>query len=650
MSKKKTEVKFKRHEIKEPTKDSIKELVNLYKAAEDESSYLDSEKKFFHEEADPLKKLIEKKRAKRKKTIWGLVIIFLFFLAGSALAGFLYFSGHRTFNNENLSITIQGPEKTKLGEKIDYQIKYENIGDVALEEARINIQLPKGFILERSDPEIINKQIDLKVILIRSTGYINISGHFIDDISHEQKIVTTMYFVPSNFNSEFSKEASLSTLLELPELDFNINYPASVTLGQKFNIKIEPTNATNVDFEKLKLELVAPQGFQTLSNTPKAAEETNTWFIDNLIANTKGTEVQTAGNFINDLVFSDETEREKPFKIRLLIQDAESQYTLLAEKEILIRISDQPIQAYLIINGSTDNKNVSLSKILTYSLVIKNTGADTFEDLIAKTIIKSSPVDIIDWEKISDNNYGQIETSTEGKLIIWTGADIKKLETFKTKEEVTINFSVPIKSLDQLKSINAEDLDDTQIESISEIYTNTQSESVPSAIKSNPVNIFLNSNIDLETKALYYFTDGTPIGSGPFPPEVGQKTQLTVFWDLTNDLHEMQNIEITSTLPKYVTLVGTPNATIGQISFSEESNTLSWKINTLPKTIKEANCTFNVEFIPTDKQKGKFLQLTGNTTMTAKDAQTNDTIIKTKNIITTALEADEFVTEQGLVK
>jgi len=650
MTKKKTEFKFKRHDINAPPKDSIKELVNLYKAAEDEHNYLDSEKKFFQEELNPLKKLIEKKRAQRRRAIWISIISSLFILATTAFAGFVYFNGHRTFNNENLNLTIEGPEKAKLGESVDYIIKYENIGDVALEEARINIQLPHGFILERSEPEIINKQIDLKLILVKSSGYINIKGHYLDNLDQEQKLLVTVYFVPSNFNSEFTREASHKTILEMPNISFSLNYPASVTLGQKFNLKFETNNETNVTFEKVKVELIYPDGFQMLSSTPESSESENIWLIDKLMANTKEKEIQVAGNFQSELVFSNETERVKPFKIRLLAEGQAGFWSLLAEKEITITISDQPIQAYLIINGSTDNKNVNLGKILTYSLVVKNTGQEDFTDIIAKTIIKSAPVDIIDWEKISDNNYGQIENDKNGKVIIWSGNDIEKLATLRTKEEATINFSVPIKTIDQLKSIGADSLNDTQIESISEIYVNNSAEEKNPPVKSNPVNISLNSNTELETKALYYYLDGTPIGAGPFPPKVGEKTQLTIIWEITNDLHEMQNLKVTSTLPKYITLVGPPNVTIGQANFSEESNTLNWEINTLPKNIKEANCTFNIEFTPTEKQRGKFLQLTGNATLTAKDAMTNDTIIKTKNILTTALEADEFITEEGLVK
>jgi len=650
MTKKKLGVQFKRHDIKAPPKDALKDLVNLYKAAEDEASYVDSEKKFFHEETDPLRKIIEKKRAHKKRVVFISILISLFILAGTAFAGFLYFSGHRTFKNETLELTIVGPEKAKLGEPIEYQIKYVNTGDVGLEEAKMNIQLPHGFILDKSDPALVNRQININTIKINSTGIITLSGRFIDNLEHEQKMVATLYFIPSNFNSEFSSETSLNTLLELPKVEFNINYPASVTLGQKFNLKIESKNESEYLFEKTKLEVTYPAAFQFLSATPKPIDVNTVWPIEKIMPNSTEKEIQIAGQFAPELIFQNEAERERPFEIQLLALGVNEQYYVIAEKEIMIKISEQPLQAYLIVNGSTDNKNVSLGKILTYSLVIKNTGAESFSDLKAKVIIKSAPIDIVDWEKIVDNNFGQIESGENGKVIVWTGTDIPKLETLKTKEDLTINFSVPLKSLEQLKSVNAEDLNDTNIESISEIYISDGSETPPPPVKSNPITISLNSNINLETRALYYYTDGTPLGTGPFPPEVGKPTQLHVFWDITNDLHEMQNIEVNSTLPKYITLIGSPNVSVGQFNFDEETNNISWKINSLPKTLKEAHCSFTIEFTPTDKQKGKFLQLTGNTTLTAKDAMTNETIIKTKNIVTTALEQDEFVTGEGLVK
>ena len=650
MAKKKLKIQFKRHDIKAPPKDSINDLVNLYKAAEDESNFIDSEKRFFHEETDPLKKIIEKKRAHKKKALWVGLLTTLLILAGTAFAGFLYFSGHRTFNSETLKLSIIGPEKAKLGETIEYQIKYVNSGTVSLEEAKMNLQLPHGFILEKSDPAIVNRQINLNTLTINSTGYVTLSGHYMDNLEHEQKLTTTLYFVPSNFSSEFTDETSFNTLLELPQMDFSLNYPASITLGQKFNLNIESQNNSPIQFENTKVEVTYPAGYEFLSSNPKINDENNVWPIAKMMPNSKEKEIQIAGSFKADLTFENEAERERPFKIQVLALGVNDQYYVLSEKEIVIKISDQPLQAYLIVNGSTDNKNVSLGKILTYSLVIKNTGDNDFENLLAKVIIKSAPVELVDWEKIVDNNFGQIESDETGKVIVWTGADIPKLETLEAKKDVTINFSIPLKSLNQLKTVNAEDLSDTKIESISEIYINPGAETSPLPVKSNPLTLSLNSNINLETKALYYYTDGTPLGMGPFPPEVDQTTQLHVFWDLSNDLHEMKDIKIESTLPKYITLVGTPNVTIGQFNFDEESNTLKWEIATLPKTIKEAGCNFVVEFTPTDKQQGKFLQLTGNTTLTAKDALTNDTIVKTKNILTTALEQDEFVTGEGLIK
>ena len=649
MSKTSHSLKFKRKKLKTPKKNPIKELMSLYDES-DELLELSVTNEQETEVSTPLKTLIEVTRAKKKKRFIFSILFTFFIFASTAFAGFLYFDKHKTFKQENISFEILAPNQAKIGEPIEYIIKYQNIGDVVLNNTKITIQYPHGLLVEATEPEINNHHWDIGDLDLYQSGEIKILGRIIDELDREQKLTTRITFEPSNFSSPFSKEIDINTLLEQPEIEFIVEYPATSTLGQKISINTQIKNKDDLGYEKPIFQIIYPEGFEYLASQPKPLEENKKWEMDILAPKSEDKEFSLEGKFPSDLVFKTDADRNKLFKVQVQALGADKQYHLVAEKEFIIKITDQALLAYLIINGSSENKNIELSNILTYSIVVKNNGSKDYEDIEIKIIIDSTPFDIIDWEKIFDDNFGQIKKTNKGKEIIWTGADINKLEILAPGKEVVISFTVPVKSYDLVKDTNMENLGDTKIFNTAEIHLGGETNADVPPLKSNPVVLNLSSNLDLEAKALYYYDDGTPIGSGPYPPEPGKTTQVHVFWNITNDIHEVQDISVTANLPAHVTLVKSTNPSIGQFEFDNTNHQLTWTIGTLPRTLQSAECNFAIEFTPNEKQSGKILQLLSNTTLTGKDAVTDAQIIKTQNILTTALEQDEYVAGSGSVK
>lgn len=652
MSKKNHSLKFKRKKLETPKKNPIKELMNLYREADelDDNTEIITAAAEPEKETTPLKSLIENTRAKKRKRLIYTAFFILIILAGTAFAGFLYFDKNKTFKQETLHLEITGPEKIKAGELVEYIINYKNIGDVALNDTKMVLQYPHGLMIESTTPSITGHQLELGTINVSQEGQFKITGRIIDDLDREQKLVARLVFKPNNFNSEFSKENSLSVLLEQPELDLVTDYPATITLGQKLNIETQIKNNGDIGFEKPQFQIIYPEKFEYLAAQPTPLEDNRKWELDILQPKSEEKKISIEGRFPADITFDDESEREQTFKVQIHARGNESSYHLVYEKEFKIKITDEALLSYLIINGSAENKNVELGNILTYSIVVKNNGQNKYEDLKVKMIINSTPLDIIDWENIDDDNFGEITKTDKGKEVLWNSQDVTGLNNLKPGKELMITFAVPIKPYEKLKDLNAEGLSDTKIENTAEVILGGEENSNVAPLRSNPVTLKLNTNVSLSAKALYFYDDGTPIGTGPYPPEVDETTQIAVFWDITNDIHEINNVSITANLPKYVNLVGSPSPSIGQFNLDEANNQITWTIESLPRTLQSASCNFNIQFTPNEKNSGKILQLLGNTTLTAKDAVTNSQIIKTQNILTTALEQDKYVTGDGAVK
>lgn len=641
------DLKFKRKKIKEDRNQALEELMEIYNEPTSSGSRQDKEEAL--EERESLKEIIEENRSKRKRNLLFFSFFIFLILAVAAAAGFFYFSSQQNSVNDEVLFSIEGPDKLKVGEVGEYKIKYANTGTVGLKNSRIIInQLPHGLIIQETSQEATNRTWPVGDLAPQSTGEITIKGKYIDKLETEQKIQLTYIFTPANFNAEFSKPATYNTALEAAPVEIEIISPGNVSPGQKITLEAKIKNPSDNVYESLKLEFIQPESFNLTSTDPAELKDKKLWEFPLLSARAIDKELKLEGSFANSLEIKDEADREKKFQMVLLAKGNNDQYYQINELSFNLKITDEPLIIYHIVNGSTSNKTVTLGSFLTFSVSVKNQGTQPYENLNITSIIKSEPADIIDWEKIKDENVGTISNTALGKEITWSKDQIEKLGKLDKAEEITLNYTLPIKAFSELSSFNQTEIAETSIETQSQI-TLTKDNIISTPIKSNLVELKISSNLAIEAKALYYFENGIQAGSGPYPPQVGEETMVHAFWAITNDLHELVEIKVSARLPEGIELANEQKLSTGEFKYDDVSREISWTINRLPEAMKEANADINLKFTPQTKDLGKLLQLLGNTTLTAKDTKTNALIVKTTNGLTSALEEDRYATGTGLV-
>jgi hypothetical protein len=649
-------VGFKVHKIDYPEENPIEELINLYEEEEIDGLVDDpevSEEEREHPTSKDEKSLIniiEKSRSKRKKRVILWTIIILFALASSALAGFLFFTNNKSFETQSVLLTIEAPEKIQVGQPIEYKIKYKNQGKFELLNSRILVQYPNGFILDQAEPELDNHKWLIGRLYPGEKGEVTLSGYIVDETAQEQKLTLNLTFEPSNFHSEFSQHSNHSVILETPNIEFANSFPSNITLGQKINLETKLKNKSEELFENIQLTFNYPEKFQVQSTKPSTFEDDNLWLVAELEENSESHNIQVEGFFPADMIFNTEEDREQKFTIDFSLPGKDDQYFKILQHEFTIKVIDQAINTYLIINGTTENKNIELGDTLILTILAKNNGSQNYEDIILKTILNSQPLDILDWQSIEDEYYGKIEKNDNGKTIIWDKAQIPELQNLKPGQETSFNITIPVKNLEQLADANIDTLRQSKIEAHSELDLSRQTQGTTEPIKSSKVILNLNSSLELGAKALYFYEDGTPIGNGPLPFEVGEKTNVQVFWDISNNLHEIEDLEITTSLPDYVKWADPKQASTGELSYDEQTDQVIWTINRLPESVGEAHANFMIEITPQKEHEGKLMQLIGNSTISGKDKATQDIIVKTKNILTSALELDLNADNDGIVK
>lgn len=599
-------------------------------------------------ETNVIAKIIREERQKRRNKIIIAITVILSVCAIAAVAGFFYFNTYNPLAEEKVTLSINGPEKAIVGEEITYELNYANEGDIDIQNVKIIIQEPRGLNIIRTQPELMGHSFDIGEIKAGQQGKAIIIGSLIDAVENNQKLQASIIFVPNNFNSEFSISSEIHTSLISPEIELTIEQPQNVIPGENFKTTINYTYKGLFPIEKMKLVFQPPENFVITKTNPEFTIDQD-WLLENIEPNmTKAFVVE--GSFSAEMAFENEENRIQTFTILPQIANHEEQFFSQNPITNEIKVVDQALFVNLIINGKTENQNLELGDNLQYSLVYRNKNQDSFKDLEIKLFIESKPLDIIDWDNIRDPNFGRLEKTDSGKTLTWAGDQIAKLKELDGDSDGTINFSLPIKQFDQLATENIIELSKVVISSKVVINLLSATNQILPSIESNSVEIGLNSSVNLIVEGLYYYPDGTPIGSGPLPPRIGQTTSYVIVYRLSNKLHEIKDIEITTSLPNRVSWAGDYQPTVGEVEYDAVHKKLSWKINRLPTSAENAELIFQVNLIPSTTDGGKLMKLLNNTTLTAIDAVSNDTITQTYGIISTNLENDAFAIGKGIVE
>ncbi|MFH0814513.1 MAG: hypothetical protein V1902_00245 [Candidatus Falkowbacteria bacterium] len=638
------------HEHKHPS--PIDRLDHLYKELEQSEDKQISEMEKT-EQLDPEQSiafLIDGHRKQRRAKILLSIIVGLVIFAGASVAGFFYFSKKLNAPEEKISISVEGPQKAKIKESITYKVTIKNAGKIESTENKINILKPAGFWITSTKPEKSNHVWNLGSLAPFENKTLEITGYFVDDIEATETMKATLTFTPKNFSSTFSANAEFQTTLEPFDLTLTSVAPLTVAAGEKARIIIGyslPIQQTT-PLEKIKIKIIPTSELQLLTFSPKTEKNEPGWLIP--IINPGGTgEVAFEFTTRNDLDVKSLAEEQK-FVAQILAGDNDNNFFPIKDHEIKINLTSQELLVYLIVNGATTDKTISFGETLNCSLVYKNKSKKTYSNIEAKINIDTAPLNLLDWNKLVDKNLGSITSTTTGKQVIWTKQQIPDFKELKPGADSMFSFSLPIKPRTDFKVGDNPALANGNIIIQPLLNVKDTTGNALFTINGNKITLTLNSDLTLSNKALFFFEDGTPIGSGPLPPKVGQATKYKIFWTIKNSLHDLTKISATTTLPVNVNFTNEVNKTAGEITFDAKTRQLTWSINDLPATTNEVFASFFVELKPTIADVGKIVKLTENTTLFATDKKINSTISSTISTLTSNLDNDPYGKGTGVVQ
>ncbi len=590
--------------------------------------------------------LINVKKMNVKKRSLSIVRFFrkLIFWAILALAAyFVYFYFFSSSNNVSaMEFKISAPEKVSSGEDFSYSIDYYNPTKFTFTKINLELKYPENFIYASAslNPQGGNYGFNLPDLAPGARGSLTINGKLIAQLASVNILSGRLSYTPLNYSSEYKKENSIST--EIKDLGFTADVETSSTvfINSDNELKLILSDVKNNYFGNFNVSFVLPEdvSVEIASSTEKAEvkaaesenkkieivkDGVNSWQVSGLNSESGHQEILFKYKVKKKIDLAE-------IKVHLEKKLDDGQAYVFWEKILNPEIISNDLNLTLFLNGAKNDGAVNFGQPLNYTLSYSNKGNNTFKDMAIMAVVQG---DFLDWNSLNVDKKGEVRSNG---AIVWTKNELSELAEIKPGQEGEINFSI------NLKPYNETDLGkNLEITSYAQYSFNNKSIKGEEN-KSNSIISKINSDLSLVESIRYFNNDNIPVGTGPLPPKVNEKSSFVIYWTVKNNLHELSETRVVLPLPSQVYFDEKANTNVGSIYYDRANNQVIWEIGRLPVSVYRADAEFGIFIKPTENDRNKILVLSPGSAVSAMDTETKDIISKKTDAKTTKLEDDDI--------
>lgn len=549
-------------------------------------------------------------------------------LAVIALIGwgafFVYNEYFTQQEEETFSVEIDVREELVSGEETSIAIRYQNPTDVPVTALELDVRLPSTFMISNLSPSPADEDEliwSVGSLPAGSDGVIVIDGVWAAEVPSSTPVQVLVNYRPANFNADFQEIETVYIQTLDSTFDLEFEGPEEAVPGESLEYRMRMKNTGTTVMEDVEFQLNLPPGFFLEESTPEVEPgAAPVWKYEEIPAGGEE-EITFEGSFAADATGF------QYFDMVTAILHADQSLTQ-ATAQGFTDVLGSDLNVQLIVNGGIEDVSTSLGDNLRVTVAYENTGEADLENVSLLLDFQSElPLPII-WDE-AELDGGRI--TADG--ILWDEFNIGSLAP---EDRTLLNLIFPISS-----SIGSGQADQFAI------VANASHGDIE--VRSTPIAVVINSEAELQVSGRYYTDDGAPLGNGPMPPEVGSETTYRIFWTIENTLHDLENVEVSATLPPDVSWELQTAAELGSISFDQASNTVTWSITNLPASITRVQANFAVSVTPDEDDVGAFMKLTSGSILKATDVSTNAQLESSSDSVTTELEGDEFAEDRGVV-
>lgn len=621
----------------EPGSDKKTNKSDLHQAEADLSKY------YKEQPAADLKLLM--KQAKHRRWWLYFTSFLVVVLAGIVVYMFAWSGAGPKFGQEDVTIELQGPAQAPSGQDVEYTINYNNNQSVGLQLLEFNLRYPDGFTFKESNWQATNDdktRFAINKVSPYESGSLKIKGQILGQVGDKKTMGALVVYEPDNIKAQYNKNIDFTTELIASVVNLEMTGPTQAAIGQDLTWQLTYKNSSENTMSGLVLKLDLPQGFQlTVPKLQPVADGINTWQLSDLTSKQE-VKMDVNGKFTDTSLPGEQTLSASIG----LMTGTPKVFTVQEQKEIKISLIKSAMVVNLTANDLTLKSTADLGEELVYQLDYVN---DTDSNLSNLKIVAQYNNSLPDFATLKDDNGGSFDSSNH--TITWTKQNTPALQLLPAKGKGTLRWRVRAPSV--LPTGSKTSLSFACQVKIEAEQTQGDSMVVVSG-DSNEVLTKINSSLLLQVEGRYYTDELVKLGSGPLPPRVGSTTTYVIFWRLGNTFNDVENIEVTTTLPQGVIWTGQSSVSAGEgLTYNQNTREVRWLLNRLPagagSSFTKPEASFEVAIRPEDNDADKILVLTKTTTATARDAYSGGDLIVTAKFITTDLDQDLGAQGKGVV-
>lgn len=613
-------------------------------------------------------------KKKRGLVYWVFSIIITVAIFAGAGYGFYYYIINSGSDAMAIDLEIKSEENILAGEEFFYEIDCHNSSRVKMTNVILELIYSENFIFLDSLPQSDRKNSvwNLNDIYAGKTTKIKVKGKIIDKKHSDSTLIAKITYTPENFSSEFKKEKIFTTIIQDIGINMNFEYPSSVLIGQENEINIVLNTEDDNFINKFRLIAESTKNVKVSNlevvnidkETPILFLEKvggNVWDISGITSEQENIIIKYK---INEKVVDQEEiflrfeqmfslPKEQHLQYENIEQETKNvdKYFVFFEEKIIVEVMKSDLNLTLLVNGSKNDKPIDFGEKLSYSIVYANKGETIMKDIVIMVVLSG---DFLDWTTLEDNKNAK----EKGNTLTWSKEEIPELEELDKNQEGIIDFSIYvkkfvefdfdnnyiIKSYSQFNVKHSDDNDINESQAKDDIEKNDN--------RSNTIINKINSDLLLKQKVMYFNDDNIPVGSGPLPPKVGETTSYKVYWTVSNNLHELTDVNIEVKLPSYISWGDKGRTSVGGIRYEQDEHKVIWQIGRLPLSVYKVDGEFSINFIPSDSDRDKIMVLLPASIVKAIDNETKGNIERLASPKTTKLEDDSIagINNDGMVQ
>lgn len=570
----------------------------------------------------------------RKKRSWLArafsFVVVLAFLGGIAYGLYYYFT-HSRGTGDNLELNISGPKAVSSGEEFFYTIDYRNVTNSILKNVSLEINYPENFLFIDSSPVNPDKtNWQLPDLAPYASGSLKIKGRLLAQEGSDNILTARAAYYLDKYSTQFKKESSISVSIKDLGFDLALDYVSSALVGEDNSLTLNFSNIKNL-IPEFNLTLTVPDNFSIATSTPLATDGLKLERIGDGVWHVSGFDPSAASQSCTlHYQVKEKRDDKQAIGLRFEADGAANQIYTFYDKSIDLEIIKSDLSLALELNGSRNDQAVNFGDALNYTVIYANKGNASMKNVVLSASIQG---EALDWSGFKDRNGGERRNS----VITWTKDQIPALAELKAGDEGRIAFSLAVAPFK--KDINPE----SKLSAYAQYSIGNSEEFKENAdTSSNKITSALNSNLNFKEEIRYFDEDNTPVGTGPLPPRVGEKTSLRVYWTLHNDLHDLNEVQIDMPLATGIEFDQNGRTSAGAVSYDPNSRIVTWSLGRLPASVSQATAEFNIALTPTPDDANRIMVVADGSTAKALDTDTGQVIERKSGPKTSKLEDDDI--------